>query len=786
MFPAIFEIATRPVYARTVVRKLGFGAFFFSVFSLAAACKTPETAKRDMAQDARKRCDRGDGAACFHAGSLAAEEPGGDARAAGFHAKGCALKVAASCDAIAASKSGARTDGLAGGCNAGDLLSCARVADDFAKDPARAADAKALREQTCRMGAAVNVHTTPRDLFAAAEGCNGLARTYSKGDGVKVDTVLATKLDILATVLRTEALARFDRLKTAASDADNADKAEKTEKPPAQGAGAAGAQASEADRVQRLKDANKAARAALIASIDAAARAQAADSMSPIAQYASPTEPIFWPGAAGVGNPALKCQKCVEGCGDMKKCAGADDFAGGRCGALKGTDKFETCVAECTAKADSCVKACGDCSAAPGAAAAAPATPAANPPPADPNTAPPAVDEAARCRESGDRIICAVAGGALEKQDAQQAFDLYVAACTKKAESCSLLVTHADQLFKRREGPRAVQALDKACQLNSGLACARLGIELEEGERGVPADLAKATKSFEKGCDLGVARACIGLATMIDDGRGTPKNPARSKAVRAKFEALDKAPARTPAPSAQVAADEEACRKSKDAARCIAAGSALQDIDAVKAEEVFRIGCSANKNVCGLWAFAIDRFRKDDTARGTRILEQGCSDGSALACLVFADVNRFGYRAAPRADGRVLEVWNKACELGDPTGCRGVASRNRGGIGIAKSATRADEIREKAFKADEESGKKEREAYEKWLERAAGERAREPYAQELDRRKEDLRALVERTRGKGKAGSATEKSAPPSDDVEQSALREGAIKRMAKTLFLTK
>jgi hypothetical protein len=150
-------------------------------------------------------------------------------------------------------------------------------------------------------------------------------------------------------------------------------------------------------------------------------------------------------------------------------------------------------------------------------------------------------------------------------------------------------------------------------------------------------------------------------------------------------------------------------------------------------------------------------------------------------------VNRFGYRAAPRADGRVLELWNKACELGDPNGCRGAASRNRAGNGVAKSATRADELREKAFKADEETGKKEREAYEKWLERAAGEKAREPYAQELDRRKDELRALVERTRGKAKASgaSASEKSAPPSDDGEASSLREAAIKRMAKALFLS-
>ena len=81
-------------------------------------------------------------------------------------------------------------------------------------------------------------------------------------------------------------------------------------------------------------DLNKTAREQLIASIDAAAKAQASDVAPPPVPYASVTEPIFWPASAGVGSPAVKCQKCVEGCGDMKKCAGTDDFLGGRCGAL--------------------------------------------------------------------------------------------------------------------------------------------------------------------------------------------------------------------------------------------------------------------------------------------------------------------------------------------------------------------------------------------------------------------------------------------------------------------
>jgi len=742
----------------------------FSCFKGGAA----ETAKRDMTRDARSKCDRGDGAACFHAGSLTADEPGGASKADPLFARGCALKNPASCDAVWASKGPGKTDALAGGCNAGDLLSCARVAEMFASDPAKAADAKSLREQTCRMGATVTVHMGARDLYAAAEGCSGLARMHSKGEGGKVDTVLATKLDILATTLRTEALSRMGRIHGS----------EKPQ-PDAKGVITEG----EKDRVERANRATTTMREQLLASIDSAAKAAASEGAPPAAPPATPTEPIFWPTAGAsmaAGSPQARCQKCVEGCGDIKVCAGTDDFSGGRCGYLRGTDKFDNCVAECTAKADVCAKACTDCTGAP--PPAAPAAPAA--PAGGGDTAPPAVavanDDAARCKETGDRISCAVAGAAAEKTEPNVAYDLYLSGCAKKSESCVNVVIYADSLFKRREGPRAVQVLDKGCELKSPLACTRLAFELEEGEHGVPQDLAKAAKLYDKACDMGVVRACVGLAAMIEDGRGTPRNDKRLKIVRGKIEALDKAPLR-PAPlAAQMQADEDACRKSKDAARCISAGTAMQDVDAVKAEELYRIGCTANKNVCGLWSFAIDRFRKDDNSRGTRILDQGCQEGHAMACLVFADVSRFGYRGVAKSDGRVLELWNKACELGEAAGCRGAASRIRNGLGgVAKSPPRADELREKAFKADEEAEKARRADYDKWIERAGAERLREPYARELDRRRTELATMVDKTRARTK-DSSTEKAAPQQEEVDASQLRQAAIVRMAKALFLSK
>ena len=70
--------------------------------------------------------------------------------------------------------------------------------------------------------------------------------------------------------------------------------------------------------------------------------------------------------AGTTGGPS-PCQRCVEGCGSMSRCA-ADDFGGGRCGHLRCAagapcPAFDACVGECTAKAETCSKACGECSA---------------------------------------------------------------------------------------------------------------------------------------------------------------------------------------------------------------------------------------------------------------------------------------------------------------------------------------------------------------------------------------------------------------------------------------
>lgn len=398
-------------------------------------------------------------------------------------------------------------------------------------------------------------------------------------------------------------------------------------------------------------------------------------------------------------------------------------------------------------------------------------------------------DLAARCRETGDHLACAAAGAPLEAQSPETAMELYTAACAKHPDQCWALVAYGQRALKRREAPRAVQVLEKGCALGSAHACATLAAELEEGERGIVADAAKAARFYDRACELGSSRSCIVLAVMIDDGRGARRDPARAQRLRTRAETLDKAarPASTPA---DVAQDEAQCRKHQDAGRCLAAGAALQDTDAVKAEELLRIGCTADKSTCGLWGFAVERFRRDDPSRGQRLLEEGCTQGTALACVVLADLNHAGYRSIPRNEQRAAELYERACTLGDPAGCRVTASRFRG----VKNVAKADELRDRAFTLETEADKPVLALQEKWVKDAPGVLAREPYLRELERRRAEWRVLAARSRARWdvrmqrlatvEAGNEAEPlPAAPASDAEASAARGASIKRMSKALF---
>ncbi len=387
-------------------------------------------------------------------------------------------------------------------------------------------------------------------------------------------------------------------------------------------------------------------------------------------------------------------------------------------------------------------------------------------------------DEVLVCRETGARLACAVAGAKIS--DPAAALELHTAACAKRPDECWSLVTYADDMLKRREPQRAQQALEKGCELKAPLACFRLATELEQGERGIAPDPAKAARTYDKTCELGVGRACTILAALVEDGRGAAKNASRAKQLRAKADGFDREPAKSSPDPAQADRDEQACRRARDPRKCAAAAHALSNIDAVKAEELHRIGCAADKTSCGLWTFALERLNQDDTSRGMRVLETGCREGSADACLVLAELLRYGHRVVPRSDPKAAEAYLRACELGEPHACRVSAARLRSGHGATKDVTKADELRERAAKLDEQLDKPRREGGEKWAREAVDQQTREPYVAELARRRSEWASLLEKFKSR-----LVSKAAPPveGEEVEASAAREAAIRRMASSVL---
>jgi len=399
-------------------------------------------------------------------------------------------------------------------------------------------------------------------------------------------------------------------------------------------------------------------------------------------------------------------------------------------------------------------------------------------------------DDAAHCKETGDSVSCMVAAAQL---DPAGALDLHVAGCQKKPDACWSLVTAAEIALRKKDPARAQQLLEKGCELKSANACIRLANELELGERGIALDTAKAAKVLEKACDAGGARACYSLSTMAEDGRGIAKNPAKAKTTKTKGDASDVSAKRS---SSDTAADEEACRRGRSFDRCESAAAAYQETDAAKAEELYRISCSVNKGACGLWGFAVDRLRRDDAARGNRLLQQGCDEGSSRACLVLGELTHLGYRSIARAEVPAATLYQKACELGDPHSCRVIAARYRS----AKNTQKADELRDKAAKIEDG------EPADRWAQAQADRRKGQASAAaasaapppsaggDVGKARAEWRALVEKARGRAQArlqhlessyaGRRTP-AAPPfsNEDIDASAQRMASIKRVSDSVF---
>ncbi len=324
----------------------------------------------DPARDARVACEKKDGPSCFLAGNLVTEKSGTSSEAIRLYIHGCSLRHSPSCDALGNVKGALRDQALVGGCNAGDLVSCSKHADDLVA-AGSVDEARGVRHEVCKKSLTVVPGVAAREVEGIAEACASLARMIAAGEGGGRDEVAAAKLEVLAMTMRNEALYRHER------EDDSKQLPEPAQPQPEQPVRKGGIKKAPKvdptlaarEKFRREYEARRAAREAWIASVQSGMTAASQQKERGDVSVPSPTAleratAMMPSGAGGAGAPT-QCQTCVEGCGSPGRCA-ADDFAGGRCGHLRclaagPCAELDACVAECTAKAETCSKACGDC-----------------------------------------------------------------------------------------------------------------------------------------------------------------------------------------------------------------------------------------------------------------------------------------------------------------------------------------------------------------------------------------------------------------------------------------
>ena len=294
-----------------------------------------------------------------------------NAEAIRLYTRGCAARNSPSCEVLANVKGPLREQALVDACNGGDLMSCARRANEFATDEKGLAEARALRHNACKMSVGVKPGMSAREIEGIAESCAALARMIAAGEGGGRDAVAAAKLDVLAATLRNEALYQHER------EDDGKILPHPGQPPVAEAPKKRGGikkepkvdpTVAEREKFRREYEARRAARESWMTSVDASllAMQKKASRGDPTIPALSALERATATTPGGAAGPS-QCQSCVDGCGTMARCTG-DDFVGGHCGHLRSADSsagtaFDTCVAECAAKADACTKACGECSA---------------------------------------------------------------------------------------------------------------------------------------------------------------------------------------------------------------------------------------------------------------------------------------------------------------------------------------------------------------------------------------------------------------------------------------
>jgi TPR repeat protein len=209
-----------------------------------------------------------------------------------------------------------------------------------------------------------------------------------------------------------------------------------------------------------------------------------------------------------------------------------------------------------------------------------------------------------------------------EARDSKRGIEMLVSACYAGIDlDCAVAKQWLDALHHATDIPHgedlaARMELQRVCLSGSAQQCYDLGILLDRGGPGLAPDGSHAVQALARGCNLGLAESCDGLADVLWYGRGVAQDRPRATAVY-----------------------ERACK----------------------------LGLP---NGCANVAFAME-FGAHSVKERTRALllyGEACRAGSVYACFHVA-MRDAQDRAGLRDPQAALARWSAACERGDAQAC---------------------------------------------------------------------------------------------------------------------
>ncbi|MBX3160750.1 MAG: sel1 repeat family protein [Deltaproteobacteria bacterium] len=281
-------------------------------------------------------------------------------------------------------------------------------------------------------------------------------------------------------------------------------------------------------------------------------------------------------------------------------------------------------------------------------------------------------------------------GRAPVARDEKKGMDYYVRACDlKDLEGCFNV---GDLAYRTGDYARARSGFKFACELGSGVGCAR-GADLLESGVGGPTDAAAAAPMFKRSFDIldklcpGDGNACFVVGWLNERGKGTAKNPKRAldsyrSGCRAGSgtscmnlaNALDDGSLGAKDVDGANEAYDKACLTYDNAAACQKLGERLgmAKKDLPHALELAKRGCELDPSYCGTLAefyrlgFGIPA---PDQALATRYYKQSCESGESGWCGKYAERAHDGV-GTPKDVKGAMAALERACQAGYGESCR--------------------------------------------------------------------------------------------------------------------